>query len=212
MKPLKAILPFFFLLLINCGIASDDESNASQPINSPKPDMAMLRSKAIEAKQYCRQKNLNTDFYILIDLSRHSGLKRFFVWDLNNNKITNSFLVSHGSCDNPWAQDFSKTNVKTSNVEDSHCSSVGKYIIEERGLSQWGIKVKYLMHGQEPTNNNATKRAIVFHSWEKVSDEEVYPAGTPEGWGCPAISNKSMKIMDDKIKASDKRVLMWIVK
>ncbi|WP_317616906.1 murein L,D-transpeptidase catalytic domain-containing protein, partial [Elizabethkingia miricola] len=43
------------------------------------------------------------------------------------------------------------------------------------------------MHGLEETNSNALKRVIVFHSWDKMSDEEVFPKGSPEGWGCPAF-------------------------
>jgi len=72
--------------------------------------------------------------------------------------------------------------------------------------------VKYLMHGLEKTNNNALARTVVFHSWEKVSDEEVYPAGTPEGWGCPIISNKNMRTTDSLLKTARKPVLMWIYK
>ena len=60
------------------------------------------------------------------------------------------------------------------------------------------------------SNSNALKRFIVFHSWEVVSDEEVYPNGTPEGWGCPTISNNSFRIVDPLLKSSSKPVLMWI--
>ncbi|WP_370627210.1 murein L,D-transpeptidase catalytic domain-containing protein [Pontibacter sp. HSC-14F20] len=147
----------------------------------------------------------------MIDLSMHSGLKRFFIWDFNQGGITDSFLVSHGSCDNPWSGDYSKEQAMFSNVNNSHCSSVGKYILGEHGPSQWGIKVKYLMHGQDQTNNNFTKRDIIFHSWERVSDEEVHPNGTPEGWGCPVVSNATMRIVDQKLQQAGKRTLMWII-
>ena len=58
-----------------------------------------------------------------------------------------------------------------------------------------GVKIKYVLHGLDSTNSNALKRYIVFHWWEAVSDDEVYPDGTPEGWGCQTISNNSFKIM-----------------
>jgi hypothetical protein len=38
------------------------------------------------------------------------------------------------------------------------------------------------MHGLEKTNSNALQRFIVFHSWNLMSDEEVFPKGSPEGW------------------------------
>ena len=97
-----------------------------------------------------------------------------------------------------------------SNIDGSHCSSLGKYKIGNRAWSDWGINVKYVLHGLENTNSNAQARYIVFHSWEKVSDTEIYPDGTPEGWGCPTISNKNMKIVDAMLKKSNKPVLMWI--
>ena len=142
-----------------------------------------------EAKAYCKKNNLNQNKFILIDLDVHSGLKRFFVYDLKSNKKIKSYMVSHGCGDQMWSWTSSKDNAPISNELDSHCSSVGKYVIGSRGLSQWGIKVNYVLIGKDITNSNAVKRAIVLHSWEKISSEEVYPKGTPEGWGCPAVSN-----------------------
>ena len=42
-----------------------------------------------------------------------------------------------------------------------------------------------------------------------VSDQEVFPAGTPEGWGCPAISNNAFNEIDAYLKNSGP-TLMWI--
>jgi hypothetical protein len=157
-----------------------------------------------------QSKKMDEDFCILIDLGAHSGRKRFFVYDFKTKTITQRFLVSHGCCNSIWGQDFTKDTTAFSNVNGSHCSSIGKFKIGERGFSNWGINVKYVMHGLESTNDNALKRVIVFHSWEKVSNEEVYPSGTPEGWGCPAISNANFCIIDPILKEAKKPVLMWI--
>jgi hypothetical protein len=165
----------------------------------------------LEAKQYCKNNNLNQDKFILIDLGLHSGLKRFFVYDFQQNKILNSYIVSHGCGDNQWGKASSKENAPVSNEFDSHCSSVGKFVISDRGVSQWGIKVNYILKGKEKTNSNAVKRAIVLHSWEAIPNDEVYPEGTPEGWGCPAVSNESMTEIDEILK-QNKNVLMWIIK
>jgi hypothetical protein len=143
-------------------------------------------------------------------MSLHSGVKRFIVWDFKKDTVTNSFLVGHGCCKQPWSKDATKENPTFSNVDGSHCSSLGKYKIGERAYSDWGVNIKYVLHGLEPSNSNALKRFIVFHSWEVVSDEEVYPNGTPEGWGCPTISNNSFKWIDPMLKSSSKPVLMWI--
>jgi hypothetical protein len=179
---------------------------------SPRINMDKTRKKANEALSYCKSKKFNTDFCILIDMSLHSGLKRFFIWNFNNDSISYRFLVGHGCCDQPWCDDYSKSSPGFSNIDGSHCSALGKYKIGERGYSNWGINIKYSLHGLEASNSNAFKRLIVFHSWEVVQDEEIYPDGTPEGWGCPTISNNSMKLTDPLLKLSEKPVLMWIYK
>jgi len=184
-------------------------ANNETPTNTI--DIAALKTKAEEAKAFCKTKKLNTDFFLLADLKRHSGLKRFYIWDFKKDTIADAFLVSHGCGQNPWAMDYSREKAGVSNTDGSHLSSVGKYIIGDRGYSNWGINVNYLLLGQDKTNANAVKRQIVLHSWEKVSDEEIYPAGTPEGWGCPALSNAGMRIVDSKLKNSGKRVLLWVV-
>ena len=202
MTHLQTIIILFSTFIFGCTSLSE----------KPKINIELTKTKAAEALAFCETQNFNTDFCILIDMSLHSGVKRFIVWDFKNKKIKNSFLVSHGCCDNPWSSDASKDNPKFSNINNSHCSSLGKYKIGERGYSSWGVNIKYLLHGLEQTNSNAFKRIIVFHSWEKVTDEEVYPKGTPEGWGCPTISNNSFKIIDPVLKSSTKPVLMWIYK
>ncbi|QBN20124.1 murein L,D-transpeptidase catalytic domain-containing protein [Flavobacterium nackdongense] len=205
---LISILVIFSTSFLGCNNPPVKNTDAK----NPTINVANTRLKAKEALSFCKTKKFNEDFCILIDMSLHSGVKRFVVWDFKKNKITNSFLVGHGCGDNPWNYDFSKETPKFSNVDGSHCSSLGKYKIGARAHSDWGVNIKYFLHGLESTNSNAFKRFIVFHSWEVVSDEEIYPKGTPEGWGCPTISNNSFKIIDPLLKVSTKPVLMWIYK
>ena len=180
--------------------------------NSQKPEINLIKTKkkAEEALQFCKSKKMNTDFCILIDMSLHSGVNRFVIWDFKQNKISGKYLVGHGCGTNSWSRDESKENPEFSNEDGSHLSSLGKYQLSERGHSDWGINVKYLMQGLEETNSNALKRFIVFHSWNLMSDKEVFPDGSPEGWGCPTISNNAMREIDPMIQNSGKAVLMWI--
>jgi hypothetical protein len=195
----KKLFPILFLLYI--------------PFLSLRTDYLIIdriKQKSVEAKTFCKANNYNTDFCILIDLSVHSGKKRAFLWDFKNDTIVASALCAHGCGANPWSGTTTKEKAYLSNVPDSHCSSIGKYKIGKRGYSYWGINVNYLLYGLESTNSNALKREIVLHSWEDVSETEIYPQGTPEGWGCPAVANGFMKIIDPKIKQSEKPVLLWI--
>ncbi|GAA5097922.1 murein L,D-transpeptidase catalytic domain family protein [Chryseobacterium ginsengisoli] len=176
----------------------------------PEIDSNKIKAKAEEALQFCKSKKFNTDFCILIDMSLHSGVKRFFVWDFKTNTVSKQYLVGHGCGSNQWSSDESKDSPKFSNEDGSHLSSLGKYKLEGRSYSDWGIHVKYLMHGLEETNSNSLKRVIVFHSWNLMSDNEVFPKGSPEGWGCPTISNNTMKEIDPMLQNSKKPVLMWI--
>lgn len=206
---LQTILFLILVCLIGCNKPVVKKKAEHQ---KPFVNLESIRSKARQSFEFCKTQNFNTDFCILIDMNVHSGIKRFFVWDFKKDKIVNKFLVGHGCGENPWSYDYSKETPAFSNIDGSHCSSLGKYKIGARADSDWGVKVKYVLHGLDSTNSNALKRYIVFHSWEAVSDDEVYPDGTPEGWGCPTISNNSFKIIDPLLKASAKPVLMWIYK
>lgn len=207
MKLKISVILLFILIfvLIGCNYTPSKTKN-----NVPKVDIVKLQTKAIEAKTFCKSKKYNTDYCFLADMSLHSGVKRLFVWDFKKDTIIQSYLVGHGCGKMFWSFDYSKENPTFSNEPDSHCSSLGKYKIGERGYSNWGIHIKYLLYGLEKSNVNAVSRQIVFHSWEKMADNEIYPKGSPEGWGCPTVSNNAMIKLDERLKTSTKSVLLWM--
>ncbi|MDX1907444.1 MAG: murein L,D-transpeptidase catalytic domain family protein [Bacteroidia bacterium] len=177
---------------------------------SPPADLTRTRQHAREALVYCRANRLDTTRCILIDMGLHAGVKRLLVWEFAGDSIGYRALVSHGSGDNPWSQDVSRENPTFSNVPGSYCSSLGRYRIGARGYSNWGIHVKYLLHGLDSTNTEALARDIVFHGWDMIPDEEVWPRGAPEGHGCPAVSNRTMTYMDSLLQTHTQPVLMWV--
>jgi len=196
-KILYSFLPAF-LLAVNLYAAT------------PHIDTAGARQKAKQALAFCRQKGYNTNYCILIDMSLPSGVKRFMVWDFKKDDILISGLVSHGCGSGPWSGTWSKDKPVFSNADGSHCTALGKYQVNGRAYSMWGIHVKYFLTGLESSNNNALGRQVVFHSWEQVPEADVYPNGTVEGWGCPAISNNTMKIVHPLIRSQKKHLLLWI--
>lgn len=163
------------------------------------------------ALTFCKEKDFNTDYYFLIDLSVHPGKNRFYVYDFETKKVTDKNLVTHGSCDQFGENPDKWEKAKFSNKSDSHCSMKGKFKIGKRDYSSWGINVKYWLHGLEDTNSNAVKRVVVLHSWSAVSNEEIYPKTSPLSWGCPAVSNEFMQKLDAKLQQTKKPVLLWII-
>ncbi len=179
-------------------------------IKRPPLNLIKIEGKAKEALLYCKSKGYSVNFCILIDMSVHSGLNRLYLWNFLTGEVEYECLVSHGCGGNRWASDESRDTPRFSNNGGTHCSSLGKYRIGARGYSQWGININYLLYGLEPSNSNAFARTIVFHSWSKIPNNVIFPTGCPEGWGCPAVSNTSMKYIDGLLKGSKKPVLMWI--
>jgi len=169
-----------------------------------------LNIMADSAYTFCKENDLNTNVFLLIDMKIHSGKKRFFIYDYKTKTTIKSSLCSHGCGDSPWGLDETKDCPVFSNVAESHCSSLGKYRVGKRGYSNWGIKVNYKLHGLDSSNSNALARAVVLHSWYDIPEEEIYPVGTAEGWGCPAVSNEFMTALDPILTKSKKDVLLWI--
>lgn len=183
----------------------------------PKNELEILTKKRDysefhnEALSYCKRNKMNDNYYFLIDFSLHSGKNRFFIYDFKLKKVINKKLVTHGSCDQ-FEENFDKwEKAKFDKRINSHCSMKGKYKVGNRDVSSWGIKVKYWLHGLEESNQTAVNRVVVLHSWNAVENNEVFPKYSPLSWGCPAVSNEFMKVLDLKLKNENKPVLLWII-
>ncbi len=200
-------LKFLTLLtLLSCDKA---DSIQAQERDRRNIDYMPYHQQAID---YIQDNGFNENIYFLVDLGKHPGLKRMYVYDIQNNTASDSMLVTHGACDVNSSNPDKWKKAKFSNVPESHCSSKGKYQIGKRDYSSWGIHIKYWIKGLEPSNDNAVDRVVVLHSWEAVPDEEVYPEPIALSWGCPAISNKEMRKIDQKIQAeSNQKILFWII-
>ena len=208
----------FSAFLLTALFLSCTEAGTQQVLNFfsshttyPALDTTLIQNKAREAKQYCRKHALNTSWCLLADMSWHSGLPRLMVWDFEQDSLIRVALVGHGCGPrHPWNTERSKTNPQFSNEVDSHCSSLGHYRIGERGSSSWGIKIKYLLHGLDSSNSNALKRVVVLHGWDRMANDAIYPKGSPEGWGCPTVSNQMMQWLDERLRQEKTPVLLWM--
>lgn len=209
---MKYYFRLIHIIFILCCIFACKNANSHEEGSNIAQDNTriQLEEKAKEALAFCKKKNYNTDYCILIDMKIHSGKNRMFVWNFNTGMIEKEALCAHGS--GKGNNRSTGETPKFSNIDGSLLSSLGKYKIGIRSYSQWGINIHYKMHGLEESNNNAFKRIIVLHSHTPVPDSEIYPAHLPMGWshGCPVTSNKMMTYLDKKLSESKKPVLLWI--
>lgn len=140
----------------------------------------------------------------LVDMKIKSGRNRFFVYDLQNDKILDQGLVAHGS--------GSETGIKGdilqfSNVPESNCTSLGRYGVEKSYNGVFGKAFR--LSGLDQTNNNAMKRAIVLHRYKEVPDEEkeYYIINSH---GCPMVSEVFFKRLEKVIDSSDSKIMLYI--
>lgn len=199
-------LSSIFLFALSCVFCHAEDSVTD--VASPDPfvpkeitDEAKIHKKALEAKQFVKEHNMNQDWCMLLDFSYDLFTKRFFVYDLRNNRIVRSELVSHGNGGGSTPE-----HPVFSNVVGSNCSSLGKYKVGKRAYSNWGIHVHYKLHGLEETNNNAFKRIVVLHSYEYAECD--FPTFASNG--CPIVCDEVMRYLDKMLSQAAKPTLLWI--
>jgi hypothetical protein len=123
----------------------------------------------------------NSDYVTIVDFSKRSSEKRFFIFDLRKGKVI-SLLTTHGTNSDPQNKGFA---TEFSNTEDSLQSSLGFFLTLDSYEGSNGYSLR--LRGLETTNSNAEKRGIVVHSAPYVS-EDLGRAG--RSWGCLALDPK----------------------
>ena len=159
-------------------------------------------------KNFATTNNYNKDIAFMIDYGIHSGKNRFFVVDLNEKSIIKKALVCHGG---GKGKNTKAIPTVFSNVNESHCSSLGMAVMGERAYSSWGKNYKYWIDGLEETNSNMRKRIVVLHGWKAMPDDETYPKPIATSWGCPTLTIDFLDELDVIIK-ENKKVLLYSFK
>ncbi len=168
-------------------------------------EFARLTNHVGEIKSFTSvNRGYNKKIAFLVDMKIKSGKNRFFVYDLENEKIIDQGLVAHGS--------GSETGIKGdilqfSNVPNSNCTSLGRYSIEKSYNGVFGKAFR--LNGMDETNNNAFKRAIVLHRYKEVPDEEkeYYIINSH---GCPMVSEVFFKRLEKVIESSDSKIMLYM--
>ncbi len=129
----------------------------------------------------------NKKLLSIIDYSKPSNEKRFFVIDIENRQLLYNTLVAHGK------KSGYVNATKFSNKYGSHKSSLGFF---RTGNSYYGKRGYSLqLEGLEKgINDNAKLRGIVIHGANYVSERIANGNGViGRSWGCPAVSKKLSK-------------------
>lgn len=165
-------------------------------------DIIQLKSKAKEAVKFVIDKGFNSEIAFLIDMGIHSGDNRFFVYDLKNDSVLKSGLVTHGRCNQYWLK-----GRKYGNVPGCGCTSLGKYKIGYKYNGRFGLA--YKLYGLDKTNDRAFERFVVLHSHECVPPVKV-EEDICQSDGCPTVSPGFLQYLATIINNSKKPLLLWI--
>lgn len=200
-KNILLLLSVGFLLL---GFKCLPFKDASSPTVIDETVQLKLSQRVLLAKAFIRKhSNYNQKTAFFIDMKIKSGKNRFFVYDFDEDKIIDQGLVAHGS----GSETARYGELKFSNVNNSLCTSLGKYYIGKSYLGQFGKA--YKLHGLDPTNNNAFLRNVVLHQYEDVPYfEQEQPICN--SFGCPMVNQKFYSRLEKIIDTSEQNILMDI--
>ncbi|PXY41313.1 hypothetical protein DMB65_07875 [Flavobacterium cheongpyeongense] len=180
---------------------------SSKPYLKDKPNSLEIERINFRIEEMKSMLNANSKYNVkiafFIDMKIPSGKNRFFVYDLQNNKIIDKGLVAHGC----GSETGIKGNLKFSNTPNSNSTSLGRYSI---GANYNGIFGKaYRLFGLDETNSNAFKRAIVLHHYSAVPYEEQ-DHHISRSHGCPMINEQFFKRIEKIIDSSKSNILLDI--
>ena len=143
---------------------------------------------------YSRIRSKNENVISIIDFSKPSTEKRYYLIDLANKTLLYNTYTSHGvNTGEDMALSFS-------NKEGSRKSSLGFYLTAETYEGKHGKSLK--LDGLERGfNHRARKRYIVIHSADYVTDGFIKENGRlGRSWGCPALPPDQTQEIIEKIK------------
>lgn len=158
----------------------------------PEPAIHLALNGFIELK---KQNQLKNDSLIaIVDFSRPSVDKRFYIINLKKQEVVKTTLVAHGlNSGEQLAQSFS-------NTVSSYQSSLGLYVTQSTYIGKHGYSLR-LEGLSKGLNDNAQKRAVVIHGASYVSESFIAQNGRlGRSHGCPALPMEETQEIINLIK------------
>jgi hypothetical protein len=133
----------------------------------------------------------NQAYISVVDFKPRSDAYRFFLIDMTTGAVER-YHTTHGinsdKNKNGWAESFG-------NVINSGKSSLG--FVRTAEVYTGKFKRSLRLDGLSTTNSNIRARAVVFHGWDKVHEDNVIQGLS---WGCITIDWNFKDAILDKIK------------
>jgi hypothetical protein len=170
-------------------------------IQSENNATLIVKNRATLLKPYLKKYEYNDSVCFIVNFAIPSGKPRFFVFDLKNDSILLSGLVTHGSGSETTTGKF-----VFKNIPNSLASSKGKYKIGAPYFGKFGLA--YKLYGQDSTNNKAFERFVVLHSHECVPEKPVYPQQICVSWGCPTVAPGFLQKLQVILSKTSKPILL----
>ena len=159
--------------------------------------------RAAALLDYCRNGGYNCRVALFVDLSRHSGRRRFVVWDFEASRPLFMSPVSHGS--GVQMSHVRSAYARVSNEDGSHLSSVGRALVAERYEGRYGVA--YRLDGLDATNSNLRSRCVVLHGWRYTTSLPIWPLATVGSFGCPVLSQRNMRRVDELLRGAHRVII-----
>jgi hypothetical protein len=199
---LEALLPEFY------------QSQASKPskslaqikamlMNNPNPPHPRVIEKVLRAIECNRLHSDNDQTLSIIDYSRPSNQKRFWIYDLTHEKLLFNTYVAHGINSGALLTEY------FSNRNNSKASSFGVFNTNKTYYGRHGLSLR--LDGLERKfNDNAANRAIVMHGSWYVNENFIKRYGRAgRSWGCPAVPAELTKPIINALKEKSLMVVYY---
>jgi len=191
---MKHVLFFWSCIAVFCSSAQDVEPSLGTTQSDSTYSQARLIWESSTFKEvlalevfemamigYQKRADFKRGKIAIVDYSKPSTEKRFYVVDLKTKSLEFHTLVAHGK------NSGANRAVRFSNKNQSHQSSLGFFRTAETYYGKHGFSLR--LDGLEKgINDNARKRAVVMHGASYVSRSFISQQGRlGRSWGCPAL-------------------------